>query len=131
MKSSIILFSAIIISVVLTACDPAYQVDYKVMNDTGKPLTVIVEHRDQRKDTSIIASETELIFFNDFGIGFSTSDYLDGLTLLPVELSLINNNGASFTKDLQDISTWQKFYPDKKSNEVGIVQLRVRADDFE
>lgn len=123
--------STIIISIVITACDPTYQVDYKVLNETGKPLTVIVEHTDQRKDTSIIAHETELIFFNDFGIGLSTSDFLDGLTFLPVELTLLNNEGISFNKNLQDISNWHKFYSGKRSNDVGVVQLRVSPDDFQ
>jgi hypothetical protein len=131
MRFFIALVSTVFLGMVVSGCDPTYQVDYQVMNATGESIKIIVDHNGNLTDTNVISSGTTLIFFNDFGIGRSTSDYLDGLASLPVGLSIIDKAGHIYNKDVQEISNWRKFYPPKKSDGLGSVELTVHPSDFE
>ena len=113
-----------------TSCDPTFQVDYKVTNNTSESIKIWVDYFGNPSDTNIISSGTTLIFYNDFGIGFTTHDYLDGLNHIPVELSILNQADHPYNKSEEDISNWVKYYPSKKSEGTGSVELTVRSEDF-
>ncbi len=131
MKLSIITTYSILLSILLCGCDPAYQVDYKVVNYSGGSIKIVADYNGTGSDTNIISAGTTLIFYNDFGIGVSTSDYLDKLKTLPVGLSIFNKSGLPYNKSEEDLSNWNIYYPEKKSEGIGAVQLTVRAEDFD
>lgn len=131
MKVSIISVLIIFLSLLITGCDPTYQVDYKVINNTEKSIKILVDNYGTVSDTNVISTGTTLIFFRDFGIGYTTSDYLDNLETLPFGLSIFDNKGHSYNKSEEDILNWYKFYPQRKSDGGGVVQLTVFQEDFE
>lgn len=115
----------------ICGCDPTYQVDYKVINSTEESIKILVDYYGNPSDTNVISAGTTLTFLNDFGIGHSTSDFLDDLEFLPVGLSIFDKAGHSYNKNEEDISNWHKFYPPKKSDGIGDVELTVQPEDFE
>lgn len=88
----------------IAGCDHTYQVDYEVMNNTEEPMKIVVDYFGTPSDTNVISPGTTLIFFDDFGIGMTTNDYLDNLEMLPVGLSIFDSAGHSFNKIEEDIS---------------------------
>jgi|SRR5687767_671244 len=114
----------------LTSCDPFFEVDFEVWNDSGKPIAVIVDHGNTQIDSNMISDFTRLIFFIDEGIGSTTEDYMDAIQILPVELTIKDEHGNPYNKDENDLSLWTKYYPEKKGG-TGKIQLRVRPADFE
>lgn len=131
MKSLLMTTTAIACILLAAACDPAYQVEYEIQNDSETTVTIEVDHFTGAMDTNIIANGTRLIFFNDSGLGRSTERYLDRLEGLPFEISIVNSNGVVYKKDALDISNWEKISPDNEYSTTGRVRLRVRPEDFE
>ncbi len=115
---------------IFTACDPLYTVDYEVHNDTPASIQVITSYPELGfTDTNVIGTGTQLVFFDDSGLGQTTDDYLDRLTAIPMELKIMNREGIEYKKDENDIQWWKRVYPDKKEG-IGRVYLRIRAEDF-
>ena len=131
MKFSTIAFIPIFLSILMVGCDPTHNIDFQVMNNTEESIKLVVDYFGTPSDTNVISSGTTLLFFNDFGIGATGTEYLDNLENLPVGLSIFDQAGHSYNKIEEDISNWQKFYPDKKLDGRGSVELTVRPVDFE
>lgn len=123
--------TAIACIMLAAACDPAYQVEYEIQNDSETTVTIRTDHFTGLMDTSIIANGTRLIFFNDSGLGRTTEKYLDQVEGLPFEISIVNSNGIVYKKDPLDISNWEKIYPDSEYSAIGRVRLTVRPEDFD
>lgn len=131
MKTFIVSTVTIIVAMLIYGCDPTHHVDFKVMNSSEESIKILVDYDGIALDTNIISAGTTLVFFNDYGIGSSTSDYLDRIKTLPVGLSIFNVNGLNFNKNEEDLTNWHKSYPEKKSGGTGSIQLTVRSEDFE
>lgn len=115
----------------LMACDPSYNVEFEVHNETDAPIQVITIFPGAPfQDTSLIATGTQLVFFWDSGLGYTTEDYMDMLENLPVGITISNRNGVMYKKDENDLSLWDQTYPNK-SEGIGRVYLRVKNVDFE
>jgi hypothetical protein len=131
MKTIIMLSFTIFLCILLWGCDPTYTIDYKIENRSEGQIQILVNNPGISFDTNIISSHTTLIFFTDFGIGYTATDYLDRLEELPVGLYILNKSGIPSNKNVEDISNWKKYYPDKKSDGYGMVQLTVYTEDFQ
>lgn len=116
--------------IALTGCDPSYHVAFEVHNESDGPIQIITLFPGAPfQDTSSIASGTELVFFEDSGLGSTTDDFLDRLEILPVEIGIQSRDGVMFKKDENDLSLWNRTYPGR-SEGIGRVYLRVRSEDF-
>ena len=129
MTSRLMAVVAAFTALITSGCDPSYDIDYKVYNQTEESIKIVVDHPGYSTDTNVITHGSNLIFFNEFGIGRVTTDYMDRLETLPVELSIFNAAGKPYNKSEEDMSLWKKFYPRKKSLSQGMFQLT--AADFE
>lgn len=130
MKSLLKTVTAIGFIILAAACDHTYQVEYEIRNISGTSITISVDPLVDSVITSTIANDTRLTFLDDFGIGSTTEDHLDGMESLFFELSILNGNGEVYNKDIQDISNWEKIYPEKNQS-IGRVRLSVRPQDFD
>lgn len=131
MKPICQIFVISICCIALTSCDPTYHADFIVENKTEQSLKIVVDYFGDLSDTNVITTSTKLLFFTDFGIGFTTSDFLDNLEVLPVGLAIYDYSGRRYKMDETDLTFWHKIYPDKKSNSIGQVELKVVDADFE
>ena len=114
MKMQILKYLIILFLPSLIACDPSYNVDYEIENNSGETVSIVFDDEGINVDTNIISHNTTLIFFNDSGLGFTTEDYLDQLQVLPYEISISTKSGLNYNKDANDISNWTIIYPPKK-----------------
>ena len=131
MKHLLIAACTIYMLIINSGCDPRYDIDYKVYNQAEESIKIVVDHPGYSTDTNVITPGTKLIFFNEFGHGRVTTDYMDRLEVLPVELSIFNESGIPYNKSEEDMSLREKFYPRKKSLSEGMFQLTVQDEDFE
>jgi len=131
MKSLLMSTAAIAWIILATSCDPAYQVEYEIRNDSATTIAIQVDPFTGAMDTSTIANGTRLTFFFDSGNGSATERHLKRLKTLPFEIFIVNSSGTAYNKDAQDISNWEKISPDSEYNTIGRVQLRVGPEDFD
>ena len=130
MRSIILPIVVTCLDLILTGCDPVYDVDYEIQNNSNQAISIIVDHPGDAADTNIIADATKLVFASDFGIGFSTEDYLDRLDNLPFEITIQSKSGLPYNKEEEDFSIWNKLYP-RKSDNIGKVYLIIHDGDFD
>lgn len=132
MKSLLITTTAIACIILAAACDHPYYVEYEIQNDSETAITIQVDHSTGAMDTSAIANNTRLIFFNDSGLGSSATErHLKRLKNLPFEISIANSEGTTYKKDALDLANWEKIYPEGEYERVGRVRLTVRPEDFD
>lgn len=130
MKYSLLKAAATFFSIVIVGCDPVYDVDYQVWNDSGSSITILVDHSGVRRDTNIISDDTGLIVLNASSICCTTKEFLGDLNMLPFEISILSSEGLNYNKNAADISIWRKIYPDKPGG-LGTVLLTVQPEDFD
>lgn len=131
MKSLLMTTTAIACIMLAAACDPPYQVEYEIQNDSETTITIQVDHFTGAMDTSAIANGTRLIIFNDSGTGRATERYLNRLKNLPFEIAIVNSAGTTCKKDALDLDNWEKIFPEGEIERVGRVRLTVRPEDFD
>lgn len=116
--------------ILTSSCDPAYDIDYTIDNDTDHSLTISWKYRDYI-ETNYIAGQTKLTIYNHFGLGDDTKGVMEKTNFLPfTELNIKNKNGKTVNKDLLDINNWVKNYPRKNDN-TGSIVLYLEENDFE
>ena len=123
--------SIIFLTTILIGCDPAYHVDYKIINNTDASIKILMEYQGTVSDTNMISTGTSLVILEHFGLGSNTREYLHDLTVLPMELSIFDNTGHSYNKSEEDITNWHIYNLQRKADGLGVVELTVRPQDFQ
>lgn len=131
MKFPILFMSTLLLSSLLVSCDPAYEVDYKIKNNTEASIQILMDYQGTVSDTNIISSGMSLVILHHFGIGSNTREYLHDLSVLPMELSIFDNTGHSYNKSEEDLANWDIYNLERKADGLGIVQLEIRPEDFQ
>ncbi len=122
---------SLFISIILFSCDPTYSVDYVIENQTNGNISLLISKISKEKsDSNQISSGTKLVIYSAFNIGQSTKGYLNKLESLPFyEISILKNDTIQCTKDVLDITNWDKIYP-QYNGANGIIQLAIFEEDF-
>lgn len=106
----------------LTSCDPMYDIEYIIDNQSDYKIIVISETDYGDKDTSIISDNTKLIFWEDSDISCYTEDYLANIKSLPFySIFITTTNDLMCKVDENDIDNWIKVYPQEKHGRGQIV----------
>lgn len=114
----------------IVGCDPRYDIDIIVENNSNENIQIIYS-KYWPNDTSMISTGTQLVVSNFFGIGADTEKKLENLMEIPFDtLEISNRNGVLFSKDIFDISNWEKINPDYDGAQA-VLLLRVEDSDFE
>lgn len=122
----------IFLSLVLASCDPAYDIDYIIQNESEGDLQISgISGFADSLGTNIISDKTSLIIYEHSGLGISTKGYLKSLEEPYLfSLSVQNENEINYTNDILDITRWEIQNPSDGSS-TGRVTLVVTKEDFE
>ena len=123
------LFIALVLCLAF-ACDPLYDVDFIVENQTSRNVNVFTTYSLQAvTDTNSLSNQTKIILYYSSGIGMTTEKFLSDLTVLPFD-SLTIVDGKSYNKNSLDISNWEKEGVTFNGGN-GSVTLILENSDFE
>ncbi len=115
---------------IFTACDPSYNVEYQVQNNSKQQITIHSRYFTSTTiDTNIISSGTKVTLYVEWGLGSTTKSHMESLQSLPFEISIFNREGQPVIKDIQNFSQWHQSYTDRR-NDRGVVLLTLRPGDF-
>lgn len=115
----------------LMACDPTYNVEYVVDNSSGQPVSIYTNYlAGVRNDTNHIAPGAKLTLYVEQGRGVQTWRFMNNMDALPFTIEIYNRQGQAVIRNINDISLWNKYYTDPEFQELGVVELRLNADDF-
>lgn len=93
----------------LISCDPGYEIEWKVKNNSDDSITIFSKTRDfniERDDTLIPTASVLLLEEYDFGVVRSHIKYME-ITIPPFEdLIILNSIGDSLQKDVYLIDNW-------------------------
>lgn len=130
MKNIQITIAIALLTMIFTSCDPYYQVEYVIDNQSSQDITIISSFSFQiDSDTSRISSGTRLSIFVEDGIGSTSKERLESIITVQFEtLKITNPNGVQFKKDHTVIENWSKEY--RKDSDIGMMTLPVTDNDF-
>lgn len=125
-------YSFFFIWTIFFSCDPGYNVAFVVDNQTNGTLSLTSRLISQdSSDFNSIDAGSEIILFQDAGLGSDTKFYLDQMATLPFsEIILRLDDSLEYTKGTLDIDNWEKVYPQRASSN-GKVILSLQQEDFD
>ena len=117
-------------TLIFTSCDPVYQVEFIVNNQTDDDLTIVsYPFFEQARDSSRFSSGSQLVVFVAEGIGMTAEDAYEAIEEIPFDSIIIKNaSGELLTMDQWDMNNWTGEF--REDNEIGVYKLTVTNDDF-
>jgi hypothetical protein len=109
------------------SCDPLFDIDFKVENNTSSEISVIIKDRsvDQNLDTIIITSEMKVEVYNFSGVGHKNNDAYALLDSIPFNIIMIKQGSKIYNKEPKDKTYW--IWTKDQAESV----LTIRQDDFD
>lgn len=130
MKNRLVLLLFVSFTMIFTSCDPFYQLEFIVNNQTDNDITIVSYPFFQpERDSSRFSSGNQLVVFVAEGIGQLPEDAYEAVTELPFDSLIIKNaDGELFTKNQMDLNNWTGEF--RKDTDIGVFTLTITDDDF-
>ncbi len=121
-----ILLSVLILT--LLSCDPAYEIEWKVINNTDKNISIYLKTwQDSIEQFNSLSPHLTLFLLNEPNFG-TVKSCIEDTKFTPFQkLRILNSKGDSIKKDISLIKNWKVR---NIKDEIAEYTLKINADDF-
>ena len=128
MKNHLFLISLFLL--LFSSCDPTYDIDYNISNQSSSEIKVILINQFLENDTIIIPASNDKLIFNESGKGGRANNRYLNLDSIPFEFISIEQEAKNYKNNPRDKSFW-KWNSPKNKEEHGASTLIICSTDME